>query len=214
MPKIDQIMIGFSGGWNLINKREWQSMPSKERLQHVTDGTVQFFSGGTQLETMDALELLSTSTVTAKPKQPVPTPKVETSVPAADTQATTELEQRDLVYASYKRLVIAGPRWQIQRSTETAEEVPFSELRNRPSDDSYDLDEEAGVTLLAADLIADVYGIEEPLENVLPTEALQFFDSTYFAATLGDRFWEVSASDIREQIESNPFIRILASTDS
>ncbi len=203
MKPIDQIMVRKLGGWNLIYPADWVKMSLTERDALLADDAVQFFGDGAQIDTMEAIASLSPD-MGAEPQ-----PEEKKPEPTVPENQIVELTPADLVTATYSRQVISGPAWQIQRANVDDIAVPFSKFRGHPSDDVYDLLTKEGTLTLIADLMTDVFGHTGDSRELIPLEAAQFFDDNFFSTSLGDRFWEVTAKDVRAQVAKNPYIKLL-----
>lgn len=207
MTQVDQIMIRKVGGWNMVRVSDWTSMPLAERDSLVADDAVQFFADGTVVETMEALASISPEMGAAGDANEPNAATASSEAPAVGD--ISELMAATLVTATYSRQVITGPAWQVTRAIEDQDEVPFSEVRNHPNDDVYDLSSPQGTLTLIADLMTDVFGHTGDSTTLISTQAAMHFDETYFSSSLGDRFWQVTAQDIRAQVAKNPYIRLL-----
>ena len=186
MTTVDQILIRRVGGWVLVSNDEWLALSADEQASLLTQDAVQFISAGAIVPPEVALPVLGTAGVAERPPEPA---------------RLVELSSVRRVAAVYRRAVIAGPSFQIQR-TGGGEMAPLHEVRNRPAD--YALDSDDGVAALAADLIADSFGIADNLE--LSAAALKAFKAEIFDVRLGDRVWSIEASEIRDHIDTNPHV--------
>ena len=196
MAEIDQILIRRVGGWVLITPADWIRMTATEQAGLLDQHAVQFFAAGGPVDQAEAVAALEPA------PQPAPPPPL---IASRSDEETTELVAVRPARALYRRAVVDGPAYEIQREAASGEVAPLHVHRRRQEE--YDLHTATGPDLLAADLIADALGATEPAE--LGTRALRYFRSHFYETRLGNRVWSVDAGEIREHVNSNPHLRIV-----
>ncbi len=194
MTEIDQIVIQRVGGWVLVSEGEWLRMSEADREELLNQQAVQFFAHGEVIDPETAAGQLD------------PAMSRRSSDPGQAAVAKVELQAVELLPAVYRRVVIDGPSWQVQRELAGEDSIPFAPIRGRAAD-AYDLDTEAGGKLLVADLVTDSFGIQDV--TMLSADAVEQLHDQLFESALGDRFWEIEAEEIRAQVEESAVVRVV-----
>ena len=191
MTAIDQIMVRRVGGWVLVTKADWLALGAEKQASLLSQEAVQFVSSGSLVEPEVALPLLD--------------PPLAGAGESAQAGPPVELKAQGRPAVVYRRVVIEGPAYQIQRERR-GEVAVFHEHRSRLDD--YALDREDGIADLAADLLADSFDIDDEVE--LSAAALKVFVTSVFEVRLGDRVWSIDSSDLRNHVEDNPHLIVVS----
>lgn len=178
----------------MVSETEWLDIPFDEQAGLIAQDAARFFASGSAIDPHDALAMIA------------PPPTKNTEGPAVAIARPSQLRPLQLINAVYRRVVVDGPAFQVQRDHRGELSVPFIRIRNRH--DEYDLDSESAIDLLVNDLVADSYGIDDSAEP-LGVPALRFFREHFFDQRMGNRVWSIETEDIHEQVEMNPHIELV-----
>ncbi len=197
MTAIDQVMVRKVGGWNMVSVAWWIERSEQERQSFIEQDAVQFFATGVpvSVEAAQAAFGLDSSPVEAA----IETPEIRAQ----------EIAPVKSVMVVYKRQVIPGPIWLVERFDSTSGGHPLEVIRGRNEPDAYNLDSVRGSACLSADLMADSLGFEEDPTQIFDRQALDYFRLHHFEEKLGPRPWEVSSMQIKEWLQENPHLQLV-----
>lgn len=199
MPgRVDQVMVQRLGGWNLVSVEDFLKLDLDEQRSLVVAGGVQFLGDGQPVDAAEAMAQFAAPFAAEVPSTPVPT---VIEWPPADVRQPTY---------TISRVVVAGPRWEVQRESMSGTSVPLAELRRPDEFDPYDLEQADGVDRLSHDLVAMSLGIDGDARIVVGGVAVDDFRDHVFRQRLGNRAWRITTAQVRTLLAERPHVRFVA----
>ena len=196
---IDQVIVKKLGGYNLKTVKWWLGLPPLEQITLIEGGSIQFFASGVEIAPAAAAKQLSTNLLAE--------PGAATGFDTGPVRVSWSRRMSGLFHTTYRRQVVAGPRWEITRQAEsTVDELHV--VRGYADPAAYDLTDPDGSRRLSDDLFADALGLSQ--ESLPPLRAaLDYFKRTFFDVELGNRPWETSAATVRYTAAASPHLELV-----